>query len=249
MEQNRANYFNEAQQRWLQARLGKITASQCHLLFTGGKRPMTEEELATEKANKGRRTTVDTMFGEGAITYLQGLVDEMTTGEPSEEMDFKQTEWGKANEMDAILNFEEITGLKVTYHGISNPEFFKYGDFAGGSPDGDIEDIREDAICECKCHYDGANHLKKLLIRSVDEFKDKFWKEYCQDQMNMKVMNKTSCYSISYDPRKKDPKLRMKIIRIPIDQEWQTEFEARLEAAIEMMADILSEINQHLFIK
>jgi hypothetical protein len=249
MEQNKGNYFTEAQQRWLYARLGKITASQCHLLFTGGKRPMTEEELAIEKANKGRRTTVDTMFGDGAITYLHGLVDELTTGEPSEEMDFKQTEWGKANEMDAILRFEEITGLKVTYHGISNPEFFKYGHFAGGSPDGDVEDIREDAIVECKCHYDGANHLKKLLIKSVDEFKDKFWKEYCQDQMNMRVIGKTNCYSISYDPRKKDPTLMLKIIKIPIDQEWQSEFDARLEYAIEVMADILSDIKKHLFVK
>lgn len=244
-----SNYFTEAQTKWLYARLGCITASQCHLLFNGGKRPMTEEELAAEKAIKGRRTTVDTLFGDGAMTYLYRLVDEITTGEPKEEMDFKQTEWGKANEMDAVLNFEMITGLKVNYHGISNPEFVKYGSFAGGSPDGEVTTKDADAICECKCHYDGGKHLKKLLIENVEQFKDKFWAEYCQDQMNMKVMGKTSCYSISYDPRKKDPALRMKIIRIPIDQEWQIEFDTRLESAIDMMADILFGINKYLFIK
>lgn len=247
MEQN--NYFTEAQTRWLIERLGKISSSRCSVLFAGGKRPMTDEELAIEKAVKGRRTTVDTMFGEGAMTYLQGLVSEMTTGEPSEEVDFKQTEWGKANEMDAILRFEAITGLKVAYHGISNPEFVKYGDFAGGSPDGMLTDPKESAITECKCHWNGAIHMKKLLIKSAEEFKDKFWDEYCQDQMNMRVTNTKSCYSISYDPRKKDPKLQLKIIRIPIDQEWQNEFDIRLEAAINTMADILSEIKLHLFVK
>lgn len=243
------NYFTEAQQRWLMARLGKITSSRCDVLFTGGKRPMTEDELAIEKAMKGRRTTVDTMFGEGAITYLQGLVDEMTTGEPKEEMDFKQTEWGKANELDAMLNFQTITGLSVTYHGISDPEFIRYGDFAGGSPDGKVNDKKENAIVECKCHYDGAKHMKKLLIKSVDEFKQKFSAEYAQDQMNMRVTRTENCYSISYDPRKIEPKLRMKIIKVPIDKDWQEEFDLRLPAAIEMMAEINSEIRNYLIVK
>lgn len=244
---NKGNYFTIAQQAWLMARLGKITSSCCSVLFTGGKRPMTPDELAAEKAMKGRRATVDTLFGDGAITYLQGLVDEMTTGEPKEEFDFKQTEWGKANEMDAVHDFEAITGLSVDYHGISNPEFIKYGDFAGGSPDGKIKGVS--AIVECKCHWDGGKHMKKLLIKSVDEFKDKFWDEYCQDQMNMLVTGTESCYSVSYDPRKKNPKLRVKIIRVPIDHEWQTEFQTRLTAATEMMADILDNLDKNLFIK
>jgi hypothetical protein len=243
------NYFNEKQNRWLFARLGKITASGYHLLTVGGKRPMTEDELAIEKSVKGRRTTVDTLFGEGAMTYLHTLVDEITTGEPKEEVDFKQTEWGKANEMDAIHCFEEVTGLKVEYHGISEPEFISYGDFAGGSPDGKIITPNVSGICEVKCHYNGANHMKKMLIKSVAEFKDKFWAEYCQDQMNMLVTNTDNCYSISYDPRKKDAKLRLKIIRVPADMDWRTDFHERLPKAIDCMADILDGVykNTYLF--
>lgn len=244
-----SNYFTEAQQAWLRMKLGKISSSGCSVLFTGGKRPMTADELAAEKLVKGRRTTVDTMFGDGAITYLQGLVDELTTGEPKEEFDFKQTQWGISNERDGIGGFEAITCLAVDYHGTANPEFIKYGDFAGGSPDGKVRTPGVKAIVECKCHYDGAKHMKKLLIKSVDEFKDKFWEEYCQDQMNMLVTETESCYSVSYDPRKISPKLRLKIIRIPIDQEWQEEFQTRLTAAIEIMADILSEIDKYLIVK
>ena len=225
-----SNYFTDAQTQWLMQKLGKISSSNCHFLFTGSR-------------NK------KDLFGEGAITYIQGLVDEMTTGEPSEEMDFKQTEWGKANEMDAIGSFEAITGLHVVYHGITNPKFFPYGDFAGGSPDGDVIEKSEDAICECKCHWDGTIHMKKLLIKSVEEFEQKFWKEYCQDQMNMRVTGKTNCYSISYDPRKKDARLQTKIIRIPINEEWQKDFDIRLDAAINMMADILSDSDKYLFVK
>lgn len=243
------NYFNESQLRWLMERLGKITSSKYSLLTVGGKRPMTPEELEIERAAKGRKTTVETLFGDGAISYIHSLVDEITTGEPSEEVDYKQTEWGKANEFDAVGCFEAITGFKVDYHGISNPLFVKYGDFAGGSPDGTILTEGIDAICECKCHYNGANHMKKLLIKSVDEFKDKFWAEYCQDQMNMVATGKQNCYSVSYDPRKKDEKLRMKIIRIPADQEWREDFETRLKEAVNIMAEVLSEINLHLFIK
>lgn len=241
------NYFNEAQQRWLIARLGKITASNCHLLFNGGRRDMTPEELVAEKLAGGKRKTIDTLFGAGAVTYLQRLVDEMTTGEPKEEMDFRQTEWGKNNEQFAIEHFQTITGLKVNYNGIMSPEFVEYGDFAGGSPDGYI--LGDSALVECKCHYAGENHMKKLLIKSVDEFKEKFWEEYCQDQMNMVCTKTVGCYSISYDPRKKDPKLQMKIIRIPVDLDWQAEFEIRLNAAIDMLADIHSEIDKYLFIK
>lgn len=241
------NYFNEAQQRWLMQRLGKITSSNWHKLTVGGKRPMTPDELAAEKLVKGRRTTIDTLFGDGAITYLQKLVDEMTTGEPKEEMDFKQTEWGKNNEMFAIEHFEAITGLDVAYNGIMNPEFVKYGDFAGGSPDGQVRN--ELSIVECKCHYDGTNHMKKLLIKSVDDFKEKFWEEYNQDQMNMVCTGAESCYSISYDPRKTDPKLQMKIIKIPLDHEWKEDFEMRLPKAIEILADILDEIGKYTFIK
>lgn len=243
------NYFTDAEYRWLKAKLGKISSSKCHLLLKGGRRDMTPEELAAEKAAGGKRKTVDTLFGQEAMTYILGLISEITAGEPAEEKDFKQLEWGKANEMDAIHLFEERTGLTVNYHGISNPEFIPYGDFAGGSPDGIVTTPGADAICECKCHYDGAKHMKKLLIKNVDEFKDKFWEEYCQDQMNMLVTGKSSCYSISYDPRKTDPKLQLKIIRIPLDEEFQQDLKHRLEAAISEMADIHDGIDKYLIIE
>jgi hypothetical protein len=229
------------------ARLGKITSSRCSVLFTGGKRPMTPDELAAEKAAKGRRTTMDTLFGEGAITYLYGLVDEITTGEPKEEFDFKQCEWGKANEMDAIHDFETISGLSVDYHGISNPEFIKYGDFAGGSPDGKV--VGHSAIVECKCHWDGGKHMKKLLIKSVEEFKEEFKEEWMQDQMNMLVTKTDNCYSISYDPRKMNPRLRLKIIKVPADYKWQEEFNIRLTTATEIMADVLDSLDKNLFVE
>ena len=226
---NTNNYFTQAQQDWLIARLGKITASNAHKLF---------------KAGRGKSQ----MFGDGAMTYIYELVDEMTTGVPKEENDYKQTEWGKANEMDAIFSFESITGLHVEYHGISNPVFVPHGDFAGGSPDGEVIEAIEDALTECKCHYDGSKHMRKLAIKSVEEFKDIFWEEYCQDQLNMRASKKTNCYSISYDPRKKIPSLKTKIIKVPYDIEWQKEFDTRHDAALEIIAGMIDNMDKYLIV-
>lgn len=244
----KSNYFNEAQQAWLLARKGKITSSEWHKLTVGGKRPMTDDELKAEKEAKGRRTTVDTLFGDGALTYIRNKVDEITSLELKEENDFKQTEWGKANEMDAVHLFEDITGLTVAYHGISNPEFIPYGDFAGGSPDGKVLNAGESAITEVKCHYDGAKHMQKLFITSIEEFKEQFWEEYCQDQMNMIVTKTENCYSISYDPRKSNPALRLKIIKVPACEEWRKDFHVRHDAALDILANYIEKMDKYLII-
>lgn len=225
----KSNYFNEAQQAWLLARKGKITSSEWHKLTVGGRKK-------------------DELFGQGALTYLRNKVDEITSTELKEENDFKQTEWGKANEMDAIHLFESITGFEVEYHGISNPEFIPYGDFAGGSPDGRVLKMYGSAITEVKCHYDGAKHMQKLFITSIEEFKDQFWEEYCQDQMNMIVTGTESCFSISYDPRKSNSALRLKIIKVPACPEFRLDFDKRLDAALEILADYLEKMDKYLIV-
>ena len=55
-------------------------------------------------------------------------------------------------------------------------------------------------------------------------------------------------YFASYDPRKKDEALRMKIIKLYPDLGWQKEFDERLDAAVEMMADILYDTDKYLSI-
>jgi hypothetical protein len=240
------NYFSKEIQEWLVERRAKLTSSEIHRIFKGGKRDMTEKELEEEKAAKGKRKTVDTLFGEGAITYIRKKVTEMQSSEIKDEMDFKQTEWGKNNESDGVDFFKLTTGLSVVYHGISCPKFYKYKDFAGGSPDGDI--IEEPAVLEMKCPYDEDIHTRRLLIKNLEEFIEQEKDIWMQIQMNIFIMNKEHGYFASFDPRRTDKKLRMKIIKVPACLEWQKEFEDRYDAAVELMAEMLYDTQQYLII-
>lgn len=207
---------------------------------------MTEEELAAEKAVKGRRTTVDTLFGDGAMSYIRSRVTEMQSGEIGEEVDFKQTEWGKNNEMFGVEEFSYVTGLSVNYHGIASPIFYPYGDFAGGSPDGEV--TGESAGIELKCPFNEDIHTRRLLIKTLDEFKEQEYETWHQCQMNMFIMKKDFWYACSFDPRKKERKLRLKIVKMTQCPEWVEDFKIRHEKAIEIMADILFETDKHLFV-
>lgn len=254
MEQS--NYFLGNREKWLIQRKGRITASDFHKLFMGGSRPMTQEELnARPVGPKGglldKRTSVKTMFGEGAMTLIRSKISELTSTEVDRELNgsaiVKSFEWGMTWEGEAVEEFKKRTGLSVIYHGLNNPVFYPYGDYSGGSPDGDI--IDEDAGLEIKCPVDENVHIKRLLIKSVEQFKNEDYEAYCQCQGNMYIMKRKAWYFASYDPRKKDEKLRMKIIKLLPDVKWQEEYEERMSAAVEIMADVLYDTDKYLFIQ
>lgn len=223
-----SNYFTKEQDEWLLKRKGKITSSEVWKLFKSGRKK-------------------DEMFGEGAMTYIRSRVTQMQSGEIKEEMDFKQTEWGKNNENEAKTHFEAITGHSVIYHGISCPKFYPYGDFAGGSPDGEI--IEPDAILELKCPFNEDIHTRRLLIKSIEQFQEEEPEAWHQCQMNMLIMGKKIGFFGSYDPRRKEEKLKMKIIKLSASEEWQSEFIKRHNAAIEIMSEILFDTDKYLFVE
>ncbi len=249
-------YFLGNRQQWLVQRKGRITASDFWKLFQSGKRNMTQEELdARPKNEKGtlldKRTTVAKMFGDIAMTLIRSKIAEMTSTELDREINgnslVKSLEWGVQWEAEAAEEFKKRTGLSIIYHGLNNPVFYTYGDYSGGSPDGDI--IDEDAGLEIKCPVDENVHIKRLLIRSVEQFMEEDYEAYCQSQGLMYIMKKKAWYFASYDPRKKDDALRMKIIKLLPDLQWQEEFEQRLEAAVEIMADVLYDTDKYLFVE
>ncbi len=243
------NYFLGNREQWLIQRKGRFTASDFWKLFQSGRRPMTTEELkAREKGDT--RKTVDTFFGDIAMTLIRSKIAEMTSTEVDRQINggnlIKSMEWGIMFEGEAVEEFKNRTGLSVMYHGLNNPVFYPHGDYAGGSPDGDI--LNEDAGLEIKCPVDENIHIKRLLVRSLDQFKDEDYEAYCQCQGNMYIMKRAAWYFASYDPRKKDAALRMKIIKLLPDIEWQQQLEERIIAAVEIMADVLYDTDKYLFI-
>jgi YqaJ-like viral recombinase domain len=241
-----SNYFTQEEELWLKCRRGRFTASEIHKIFIKGKREMTEAELdARPKGPKGglldRRTTTETLFGDGAMTYIRTKLTEITT--VSEDPDYlgfgeaKQLKWGRDHEYLAADEFIRVTGKQLMYHGNVCPKFIEYGEFAGGSPDGEV--LNEDAILEIKCPFNTDVHTRRLFLKTIQEFKESHFEEYCQCQMNMEVTGKNYCYFASYDPRRINPKLRMKIVKLQRDQEWVDEFKMRLEQALLILSDLL----------
>lgn len=224
---------------WQYKRLGRFTSSCIYKLFSSGTRPMTEDELKEEKKNGGRRKTVDILFGPGAITYIEEKVDELLSMEIKEEQSFEATMWGKEKEFEAYQDFEKQTGIKGEYYGVHNPQFFTYGEYAGGSPDWE----GEDAVADFKAPFNGAIHLKHMRLKNAAELKDKFFDYYSQIQCNMYIRKKKKGYFVSYNPRRIEDKYKRKIIELFPDQEWIDEYEFRLAAATQEINNILNEIS------
>lgn len=215
------NYFNAENLAWLKKRLGRFTGSEIHKLFVGGRK-------------KGE------MFGKGAETYIMTKAAELLTMEVKDEIDFKQGEWGKANERDAVLVMEEILGVKGKHYGMNQPEFFELGKFAGCSPDWEYIANPELYGADIKCPYNSAEHIRNLMLKSAEDLKEERWEYYCQLQMSMIVMGWTHAIFFSYDPRIVEFKFNHKLLMVHPDAAWHAEFIERLAAATERLNDIIT---------
>lgn len=258
------NYLTLEREEWLACRKGKFTSSDIYRLFNSGTRPMTQEELDARPRKKlkdgsdGKQfeggTTVPVLFGQPAINYIREKIDELISGNPTGEeerypsvSEMKQTEWGNSKEPEALRHFELITGKDIIFYGGTSPRFFFYGDYSGCSPDGEV--VLEDANIEIKCPYDTDIHTRRLLYKTVDEFKEAERKEWMQCQCIMKITGKSLMYFCSFDPRKTFTHQWMKIIKVKADLEWQKEFDERLKEAVNVMRTMLQDSEKYLIIE
>lgn len=217
---------------WFEERFGKFTASEFYKLMSGGKRKMTPEELIIEKLNKGKRTTVDILFGDVGMGYINKKIDEIISSHDMDNGDFagnKATEWGEYWEPVAREAFEEKTGMKVDQVG-----FILIDEFFGGSPDGVIKD---EAIIEIKCPYSTANHTENLFLIDEVDFREKHEDYYIQMQVNMIAANVEKGFFVSYDPRKLQKSLKLKIIEVQKNKELCNEILFRYKEAIKIVSE------------
>lgn len=219
-----------------ESRFGKFTASEVHRLMASGSRPMTDAEL--EARPKGeRKTTVKTMFGDGAITYINEKIAECLTGESKPSVGSVATQWGLDNEVDAVMYFEMITGKKVQHFGVNDYKFFPYLTTGGCSPDGIIQ--AENANVQVKCPYLAANIIPYLLIKGdrQDWLKTNEYEYYVQCQFEMMCCNTEKCYFVVFagSDRMIEHYHRMVVIELLPDVELQQEIAERVKAASEIL--------------
>lgn len=206
---------------WEQQRLGKFTASEIHKLMKPGRA-------------KGQ------YFGEGAFTYIKSKVAEIITGERTPDVSTSAIEYGRSLEPEAFEVFSSLRpDIDAVHFGISVPEFYPFGDFAGGSPDGFAD---PDAIIEIKCPYNSTNHIQHLLLNSGDDLKEYSDEYYWQIQSNLLFTGKRMAYFISYDPRVINFEQRIKVIEILANDNDQIEISERIQKAAEVMSDFLTQI-------
>jgi len=224
-------------QTWYELRLGKFTASEIHKLMGGGKRKMTEAELAARPKGE-KRVTIDddTALTDGAITYIETKIAEIWTGRQSDSFESFATEWGNQNEDLARKEFEQRYKVTVTLNG--HNVWSEQPNEAGGSSDGFVEG--QDAIIEIKCPFNSGIHVSYCRAKSQDDLPVAY--KY-QMQANMLFSGKSKCYFISYDPRVMNEKNRLFVLEVPADKELQEQIKAKLNVAIKEKQRLLNDLN------
>jgi len=198
---------------WFRERWGKFTASTFYKLMSSG---------------RGK----DQIFGKVALGYINEKIDEIITSHDVDMGNFagnKATEWGEYWETPAREAFEEKTGLKVDLVG-----FILIEDFFGGSPDGYIKDH---AIIEIKCPFSTVNHTENLFLKDENDFRDAHEDYYIQMQVNMMAMKVDKGYFISYDPRKLQASLKLKIIEVQKNETICAEILMKYHEAMKIVSE------------
>jgi|ERR1700744_212117 len=230
--------------QWYSDRIGCFTASKCVKLLKGGVRPMTPVELKARV--KGDTTkTVKTLFGAGAITYINEKVAELINRQSKDTPTTAVMQRGLDLEMDAIDMFNRITGLKAVQCGL-----YKINAFTAGTPDFIIGKRKILFVGEIKA-LNPENHSELSEIETVEQLREFDESFYSQLQMNMYVTGAKGGYFISYDPRamgvKDDGEIDeelydpekfifcIKIVKVKRDEPFIQELKKRLDAAAGLM--------------
>lgn len=211
------NKEKEAEREWLEVRRGKFTASMIHKLFTKG--------LALSS-------------GKVAKDYLFRVAAQRLGAMP-EQISSASLRWGKDHENEAIQYLRDEENFAIEYWGmnqvfVTHPEF----DFIGATTDGIAEDTW---VVEQKCPYAPSEHLKNLKCDDVGCFKRNHPDYYIQVQVQMMCNEKDLCLFSSYDPRF-EKKLRLKVIEVEADREFQGMLIDVLSDANEQVKEIIKEI-------
>lgn len=209
----------QGSENWEMIRAGRFTSSEWYKLIECGKRPMTKEELAARpKKGKGSSTTFvpdPSKLSDTGLKYVRQKVAEVLTGMPTPSGYAYPMVYGKEMEPQAIEYFIKKTGFTYT-----PSTFVCFGDHAGGSPDGFIND---DAGLEVKCPANSDNQIAYLMLTDQWDLKAHHPDHYWQCMCNMKFSGKKLWHFVTYDPRMIEDKHKMLHITIkPVEEDYDT---------------------------
>jgi exodeoxyribonuclease (lambda-induced) len=193
---------DQRSEEWFKDRYGKFTASKIIDLL----------------GVKGMGLTGETYAIDKAIEQLYGEVEEgFTSKDMQRGIDLEPIAFAKFKEVHPNLN-------------VQNCSFFTYGEHAGASPDGLIDD---DAILEIKCPKG-----KKFFRLVAEENIDKIY--VAQMQMQMLATNRNKAYFFNY--LEVNDKVYHHTIIVERDEDMIELIKERLEQAITIKKEYIEKI-------
>lgn len=124
--------------------------------------------------------------------YVRGLPFESRRAEFSS----AAMEWGVEHELEAVEQFESMTGIRVNHTGEHQQFILSECGQWGGTPDG----ITFESGIEVKCP-ESKTHLLYLSVVDAETLKETEAKYYWQIQAYMQLTGKRHWHFASYDPR------------------------------------------------
>ena len=226
---------------WHHERLGRFTSSRFGDLMKVGKpataqlRKSLEKEIGEGKITPAfykqqieeiKAIEYDGRFGDACKTYVYEKIGEILTQSVHQSGGSAATEWGTDQEENAVKWYMEKTGEKVIPIG-----FIKFGELAGGSPDG--KKVDSNGVIEVKCPFNPANHIRTLITEQVPS------QYFYQVHGNIMVTGSDHADYISFDPRMIDDSLKMVIIRVERDEEIINEIKNRIQEVADYMRTLI----------
>lgn len=203
---------------WDQIRIGRFTSSEMWRLLTP---PKTKEAKETGK------------LSETALIYINVKVAETLTGQQKTSSYAYPLVYGKEQEPIAIEAFCEKTGFKWEEIG-----FVAFGEWAGGSPDGIINDTD---ILEIKCPWAIETQLDYLMLTDQWDLKRLKPDYYWQCMSNLLFTMKEKCHFVSFDDRYPDDKKIVHLEIKPVSDDFQKITDA-IEKAVKEKLEIIKRL-------
>lgn len=239
---------------WKRQRLGKLTASEIHVLMNNHKEEMTAEELAEyQLANpKSKVKTKSVPFSDTTYSYLNRKVMENYLPLNSKDQDSmnaideyieqhsfssRATDHGTLWEDTARIRYAEAMGYEVLEVGFVPYE--KYPNLVGASPDGMIREAN--GGIEMKCPFNLEKHLQHYLYFSPEQLKDEEPAYYWQSVMGMLVTGSEFWDFVSFNPYVSKSK-QLKVLRIQRNEDDIRLLANRIDLAVEYMKSSLEKM-------
>ena len=226
-----SSYFDKSKEteRWMEERRGKFTSSELFKLREQGQ---------------------GTLFGKGAMTYIESKAVQMITRTWQREsaMEAEPLLHGKMYEYVAYKRYIEATGNnEMEYFGEDNPLFLDYEplkDDCGGSPDGGVIDDKYSVSLglEIKCPFDPINHFRRLDWKDQYDLKENYILCYTQIQSLLMFSGAPLWHFVSFDERMLWKSKQIKIIDVKPDINFQNNLLIRIKMAIKEKYVLLSRV-------